>query len=138
MRLNRICQRTSKAWASAAVRSAAILRMLGGGDFDYISISYHALNHDDFESMSPVVQSLYRQQVRGLVNGPNDLFLRAWKAFDHEAQRLDKIQINESASILAAVRAIILSEIIGVKKRVVPAPAMKAPVRVAKKVVELA
>jgi hypothetical protein len=115
-RLQGICQRTSRVWSSAAVRSAAILRMMGGGDFDYIGISYHALNHDDFESMSPIIQALYRQQIRGLVNGPNDLFLRAWKAFDHESQRLDKIQINEAASILHSVRAIILSEILGVKR----------------------
>lgn len=122
-RLNHICPKTSKTWSSAAVRSAAILRMMDGGDFDYIGISYHALNHDDFDSMSPIIQALYRQQVRGLVNGPSDLFCRAWRAFDVKSQRLTTVQISDSGTIVSRAREIMQSNIFGMKKA--------APVRVA-------
>lgn len=115
-RLTKFCSKTSKTWSSAAVRSAAVLRMLDGGDFDYIGISYHALNNDDFDSMSPIVQALYRQQVRGLVVGTHDLFCRAWRAFDEKSQKLNTIQISDSASIVAKAREITLQEILGVKK----------------------
>jgi hypothetical protein len=115
-RLTQFCSKTSKTWSSAAVRSAAILRMASGGDFDYIGISYHALNHDDFDSMSPIIQALYRQQLRGLVTGPHDLFCRAWRAFDVDAQRLTTIQINDTAGIVAKAREVILKEILGMKK----------------------
>lgn len=115
-RLTKFCTRISKTWSSSAVRSAAILRMLEGADFDYIGISYHSLNSDDFDSMSPIVQALYRQQVRGLVLGSQDLFCRAWKAFDERSQRLDKIQITDSGSIIARAREIILSDVLKVKK----------------------
>lgn len=116
IRLNSFCPKTSKTWSSAAIRSAAILKMLNGEDVDYIVISYHALNHDDFDSMSPVVQALYRQQVRGLVNNSQDLFCRAWKAFDSTAQRLGTIQISDSANTLQKARQIIGAEILGQKK----------------------
>lgn len=115
-RLTKLCPKTCKTWSSAAVRSAAILRILGGGDFDYVGISYHALNHDDFDSMSPIIQALYRQQVRGLVISHNDLFCRSWRAFDAQSQRLQTIQISDSAGIMAAARSVILSEVLGVKK----------------------
>jgi hypothetical protein len=115
-RLTQFCSKTSKTWSSAAVRSAAILRMLDGGDFDYIGISYHALNHDDFDSMSPIIQALYRQQVRGLVNGSHDLFCRAWRAFDIKAQRLTTIQISDNAGIVAKARQVILQEVMGIKR----------------------
>jgi hypothetical protein len=97
------------------VRSAAILRLLDGGDFDYIAISYYALNNDEYESMSPAIQGLYRQQVRGMVGGNLDLFCRAWRAFDEKAQGLSKIQITDTGTILTRVRQIIVSEVLGKK-----------------------
>lgn len=117
-RLNQLCAKTSKTWSSSALRSAAILRMLEGGDFDYIGVSYHALNHDDFDSMSPIIQALYRQQVRGMIIGQHDLFCRAWRAFDStaSAQRLTTIQISDQAGIVAKAREVILREILGIRK----------------------
>jgi hypothetical protein len=114
--LQTMCSKTSKTWSSAAVRSAAVLRMMNGDDFDYIGLSYHALNHDDFDSMSPIIQALYRQQIRGLVAGPHDLFCRTWRAFDIKAQRLTTIQISDSAGIVAKAREIILANVYGMKK----------------------
>ncbi len=115
-RLNSFCPKISKTWSSSAIRAAAILHILNDDDFDYVAISYHALNHDDFDSMAPVVQALYRQQIRGLVNGPNDLFCRAWKAFDSSSQRLTTIQISDSANTIAKAREIIRDKVLGQKK----------------------
>lgn len=125
VRLNQVCSKISKTWCSSAVRSAAILRLMDGGDFDYIGISYHALNHDDFDSMAPIVKALYRQQVRGMVSGQLDLFCRAWKAFDHRLQRLDKIQINDTSATYAKAREVIVSKILGQKNAAGSAAAKK-------------
>lgn len=124
-RLVKFCYKCSKTWASAPVRTAAILRMMDGGDFDYIGISYHALNTDDFDSMSTVVKALYRQQVRGLISGADDMFFRAWRAFDETAQNLPKIQISDTAGALAQVRSLMLEHVYGIKKKAGIAPAKK-------------
>lgn len=114
-RLWEICSSCSKTWSSSAVRSAAILRIMDGCDFDYVAISYHALNNDDFDSMTPAIQALYRQQIRGLVSGPMDLFCRAWRAFDPKSQRLTTIQISDSGTIISKARQTIVAEVFGKK-----------------------
>lgn len=116
MRLLAFCPKNSKAWSSAAVRTAAILRLSEGADSDYVCISYHALIHAEFDSMSPIVQALYRQQVKGLVrvNG-FDMFCRAYKAFDPRSQELATIQISDTSSIVAKARDSIKRNILGQK-----------------------
>lgn len=124
-RLNGFCSKTSKTWSSAAVRAAAILRIMDGGDFDYVAISYHALNHDDFDSMSPIIQALYRQQIRGLISGSHDLFCRSWKAFDADSQRLTTVQISDGQGIVTHARDVMLASVYGMKKAPARAGAKK-------------
>lgn len=106
----------TRTWASAAVRSAAVLRMLGGADMDYVLLSYHALNHAEFDSMSRVIQSLYRQQTQGRVRGNLDLFARCYRAFDNRKAALDTIQITDQSNVISAAREAILVHVLGQKK----------------------
>lgn len=116
----------NKTWSSAAVRSAAVLRMLEGGDLDYIQISYHALNHSEFDAMAPVVQALYRQQVKGLVRaGGLDIFARAFRAFDARRQGMDRIQITDSSVFLSDTRDLIYRVVLGQKKAALNGAAKK-------------
>lgn len=108
----------TKTWSSAAVRSAAVLRMLSGGDRDYILLSYHALNHAEYDSMSRIVQALYRQHTTGKVRGSTDLFARAYRAFDNSRASLDKLQISDTGGIVVEAREVILCSVLGQKKAV--------------------
>jgi hypothetical protein len=116
-KLTSFCSKATKTWSSAAIRSAAILRMLNGGDHDYICISYYALNHAEFGSMSPAVQSLYRQVVKTSVSPRGfDLFGRAFKAFDFRKQGVERLQINDTSSVAVMARSIIQTKVLGMKK----------------------
>lgn len=120
------CSKHTKTWSSAAVRSAAILRMLNGGDSDYICINYYALNHMEFDSMSPAVQSLYRQQVSGKAGTHGyDIFCRAMKAFDFRSASITRLQIDSSAATIQAARAIIQTRVLGQKNAASAMPAAK-------------
>lgn len=117
LRLVDYCPTVTKTWSSAAIRTAAILRMLGGGDADYVMLSYHALNHADYDSMSKIIQTLHRQQARGMVRqGGIDIFLRAHKAFDYRSQSMDRIQVNDHTARVAALRDFITAKVLGQKK----------------------
>lgn len=124
--LMNFCSKATKTWSSAAVRSAAILRMLSGGDRDYICINYYALNHMEFDSMSPAVQSLYRQQVSGKAGTQGyDLFCRAMKAFDLRAATVTRLQIDSTSAAIQQARAIIQTRVLGQKNAASAMPAAK-------------
>lgn len=115
--LTGFCPKNTKTWSSAAIRAAAILRMLSGGDRDYISVAYYSLNHMEFDTMPPIVQALFRQQTKGLVNTSGfDLFCRSFKAFDARSQHLNTIQISDTSSIVTRAREIIKTSVLGMKK----------------------
>jgi hypothetical protein len=108
------CPKNTKVWSSASVRAAAVLQLLRGSDPDYVCITYHALNHAEFDSMSRIAQSMYRQQVRGLISTKSyDMFCRAFKVFDPASASIDKLQITDTSGILGAARELIREHIIG-------------------------
>lgn len=110
------CPRSAKAWSSACVRSAAILCLMSGGDADYIKVTYYALVHAEFDSMSPAAQTLFRQQVSGAANTKTyDMFCRAMKVFDAKKSQLDKIQISDPSSIISYARDLVTSKVLGKK-----------------------
>lgn len=111
------CPTVSKTWSAASIRAAAILRMLGGGDRDYVLLSYHALNHADYDAMSPIIKALNRQQARGTVNSQSlDIFVRAFRAFDYRKQNTATIQITDQSHLLSEARDIVSQHILGQKK----------------------
>lgn len=127
------CPKRTKVWSSAKVQAAAILQMMNGGDRDYICMSYYALNHLEFQAMSPVVETLFRQQATGKTAANSDLFYRAFKAFDKRNQNLDKLQITDPASILVKAREIITDKVLG-EKRPLIAPTRHVKLGVARRV----
>lgn len=123
-RLTGFCPKHTKVWSSAAVRTAAILRMMNGGDGDYICLNYFALNHAEFDSMSPITQSLYRQHVNGKAGAHGyDLFYRCFKAFDYRSQQMEKLQVNNTSDVLGVARAIIQTRVLGQKNAASTGPA---------------
>lgn len=118
------CPMLSKTWSAAAIRTAAVLRMMGGGDQDYIMLTYHALVHADFDAMSPIAQALYRQQSRGTVNSQSlDIFCRAFRVFDAKKMRVPTVQISDQATLLNEAREIVNAEILGQSRAQKKAPA---------------
>lgn len=120
------CPKHQKLWSSAPIRAAAVLRLLNGGDRDYICMAYYSLVHMEFDSMSPVIQTLFRQITTTTGKTSNlDLFARAFKAFDIRNSALDKIQINDTARVSAQAREIISQKVLGMKKAPASAGAAK-------------
>lgn len=111
------CPTVSKTWSAASIRTAAILRMMEGGDRDYVLLSYHALNHQDFDGMSPIVRALFKQQIRGTINSQSlDIFARSYKAFDYTKHKTPTIQISDQSHLVNAAKASIDTYVLGQKK----------------------
>lgn len=109
------CSACSKTWSSSAVRAAAVIQLLNGVDPDYAKLTYYALNHAEFDSMSPIAQALFRQHLTGSANTRGtDMFCRAFKTFDRRNYRTTKLQINDTSSIVSVAREIIDTKILGV------------------------
>lgn len=111
--LTNFCPRVTKTWASSAVRSAAIIQMLNGQDDDYVCLTYHALNHLDFDAMPPIAQALFRQHTKGKIGRGLDMYCRAFNVFDQRKQRLTTIQISDTSTIIAKTRDLIKEHILG-------------------------
>lgn len=111
------CPRNQKLWASAPVRTAAVLRLLNGGDRDYICMAYYSLVHMEFDSMSPVVQTLFKQMTA--TSGKTsqlDLFARAYKAFEVRNAGMTTIVVSDTAKVSAQAREVIAARVLGMKK----------------------
>jgi hypothetical protein len=111
------CPRSQKLWASAPVRTAAVLRLLNGGDRDYICMAYYSLVHMEFDSMSPVVQTLFKQLTATSGRTSQlDLFARAYKAFDVRNAGMNTIIVGDTAKVAAQTREVISTRVLGMKK----------------------
>lgn len=114
MDLHGFCSKTSKVWSGAAINAAAILCMLNDGDEDYIKMTYYALNHAEFDSMSPAAQSLFRQSITGSANmATADMFCRALKVFDVKQAKTTNLRITDTAASLNFAREVITRKVLG-------------------------
>lgn len=115
--LTNFCPIFRRIWSSAAVQSAAVLRILDGEDADYIKIVYHSLVHLEFDSMPLIGQALVRQYGSGTtrVQG-TDFFARSLKVFTRANANARKIQITSIDSTLKYAREVISREVHGVGK----------------------
>jgi hypothetical protein len=108
------CAKSCKTWSSTPVRGAAILHLLNRGDADYIKVTYYALNHAEFDSMSPIAQTLFRQHIDGKAQVKGfDMFSRAMKVFDSNQQHLRTLLIKDTASTLEIARDLINQRVLG-------------------------
>jgi hypothetical protein len=121
--LTGFCSMTSKTWASAAVRSAAILRLLDGADDNYVLMTYHSLIHLDYDAMPQIAKAILRQKERGTFHAANtEMFVRCLKVFNPAEASQRTIQVSSTATLMQYARDVIAREVHGQKK----APAAKA------------
>jgi hypothetical protein len=104
--LTDFCPTFVKIWSAAPVQAAAVYRMIVGEDADFVKATYRALVVADFQAMSPIAQSLYKQHVSGVVMSARslDLFVRSLKVFDAKKAGATRIQINDMSATLLEVR----------------------------------
>ena len=89
-------------------------------------MTYYALNHSDFDSMSAIAKALYRQQVKGSIRGHGvDMFCRAFKAFDIRMQHLNTIQISDTSTVVTKAREIVRTHVLGEKNATSTSPVAK-------------
>lgn len=104
--LLKFCGSTSKTWSSASVRTAAVVSIMNRGDADYVKLMYRNLVTADFNSMTPLVASLFKSHLSGKVRATdaNDLFVRCLRAFEPTAANNTKVQIKDMSADLEGVR----------------------------------
>lgn len=120
------CPSSSKAWSSAPVRSAAIIRMMDGEDREYVKLVYHTLVHGEFDTMPPVAHVLVRQYMGGGLRAQSlDMFVRCLKVFDSRNRDMRRIQITRVETEMQYAREVIAREVHGQKK---PARAKALPI----------
>jgi hypothetical protein len=104
------CGTTAKGRTSAAIKAAAALRLMQGHKA-YVLDQWRAFVLSDFDAMSPIIKSFYRQvvddpQTTGKVKDQNARAARAWLAFDPGKKNLNRIQINNIENQLSEMRAV--------------------------------
>src|SRR4029434_1711240 len=108
---------STRTWGSGPIRTAACLQMATGIDRDYVLMSYYALNHQEYDSMRPIVQTLNRQrESRGKDSRTQtygwSLFCRAFKAFESANQAMESLVVGDTSVILAKARTIIKQRVL--------------------------
>lgn len=111
--LMEFCSTTCKTWSATPVRTAAVLKVLIDGDKDYVHAVYKSMVHHDFESMPKIAQSLFSAYMRGTVTASDkyDIMARVLKVLDRNNAKLTKVQIKDTAKVMASVRTYIRDQL---------------------------
>lgn len=111
------CPKRTKAWGSAAVRAAAVLKLADGEDADYVKLQYYALNHTETETLSPVAAVLLKQYMDGKLRAGNyDMLARALKVFTRSNAHMRTLVVASTEAALQYSRGIISGVMSGEKK----------------------
>lgn len=104
--LMHFCSTTSKTWGSVGVRTAAVVRMMHGGDPDYVRTQYRALVLADYAAMVPAAHAICKQNANGALSPSDrlDMFARAMVVFDHSKANVSRIQIADTSVAASFVR----------------------------------
>lgn len=91
---------------ASPVVAAAVVRVAMGEDVEYIRTIYSGMVGLDYDTLPPVANAYLRQVANGVVNSHQqvDMFVRAMSVFNIAAQKNAKIQVKNSAAVLAKVR----------------------------------
>lgn len=109
------CGTKRKYYSSAAMKLAACITIMNGGDADFVLQQYRAMVVLDFENMSKSAQALVRQVDNGKAsaNETRETLARGFKVFDKDRHGISKIQVTD-ADIDAAVefvRSVLLNSV---------------------------
>jgi hypothetical protein len=91
------CGTKRKFYSSAAIKLAACIEIMSGGDADYVLQQYKALCGLDFDQMSSSAKALVRQVENGKAKATDarETLARGLRVFNKEKQSISKIQVNE-------------------------------------------
>lgn len=98
------CRTTKKYYSSAAMKLAACITMMNGGDADYVLQQYRALCLFDIDAMSCSAKALARQVNNGTTNATGrqkETLARGLRVFDVDRKDVSRIQVSD-ADISAA------------------------------------
>lgn len=113
--LTEFCGTKRKFYSSAAMKLAACIVIMNGGDAEYVMTQYRALCTLNFDVMSRSAQSLVRQVESGKVtaNETRETLARAFKVFDNDRSEMTKIQVSDAdiQSAVELVRAVLRNSV---------------------------
>lgn len=100
------CGASSKTWSAVAIRAAAVLTIMRGGDSDYVKSVYRSLVLTDLDSMPPVAKAVFKSQLAGVVNvrDKTDTISRLLSVFDKKKANNTKVQVNDAQEVYRVVR----------------------------------
>lgn len=86
-----------KFFSSAPMRLAAVVSLMSGGDYSYVTGQYKALNSLDFDAMSTVSQTLLRQVSLGkaFAADTRSTLTRGIKVFDKDNHLIQKLYVTD-------------------------------------------
>lgn len=92
------CGTQKKYFASAAMRLAACVTIMNGGDSGYVLDQYRAMVLLDFDVMSQASKALYRQVDQGKAQATSvrETLARGLRVFDVDKQGITKIQVSDA------------------------------------------
>lgn len=117
------CGTRQKFVTSAAMKLAACVTIIDGGDADYVLGQYRALARLDWDAMSQAAKALHKQFLSGTAKGGKrkEVLARALRVFDVNRQDVGRIQIGEKSAEAseAFVKSVLLESVrVAERKRV--------------------
>ena len=102
--LTEYCGTSRKYYSSAAMKLAAVITIMNGGNADFVMQQYRGLCLLDFDNLSSSAKGLIRQVNSKKVNtvDQRDTLARGFKVFDFDRRDISKIQITDVDLALAA------------------------------------
>ena len=91
------CGAKRKFYSSAAMKLAACIEIMSGGDADYVLQQYRALCTLNFDQMSSAAKALVRQVESGKAKAidARETLARGFRVFNKDKQALNKIQVTD-------------------------------------------
>lgn len=123
------CPTVARVFGAVSFRTAAVVLLAEGVDPDYVKLTYRSLVHADFAAMPQSGQVLYRSFLAGGLKATDaiDTLSRALKVMDPAQANLKMVKVSGLAPTHERVKALLLRNGIGVKKKAgLTSPAKKS------------
>lgn len=118
------CGAKRKYYATAPMKLAACITIMGGGDASFVLKQYKAMCCLDFDEMSKSAQALVRQvdRLQARASDTREILARGLRVFDQERKDISKIQVSDADIDNAAnfVRSVLKKSVIENSKHDAP------------------
>lgn len=112
--LIRASNSTTRFFSSAPVRAAAVVRLFGGFNRDFVLTTYRGLVLGQMNELGPLAQSFVASVASGRIatvgggySRRYDILARAWDVFDETKASASKVQIRDPATRIDQIQRII-------------------------------